>query len=141
MSFQRTEIEAMAESAPAASFLGASQSKIADWIEFVASADETPKDQHPLIFYAFAARVLAQTMGSLTPVAYADSHMRSLIVDMIKPGSTFFEPDSDGGPWQDEVLLPAHLALCLRAQAKAQRLWDSSAGSSSAAPGGEQALA
>ena len=141
MSFQRAEIEAMAESAPAASFLGASQSKIADWIEFVTSADETPKDQHPLTFYAFAARVLAQAMGSLSPVDYADSHMRSLVLEMIKPGATPFESDADAGPWQDELVLPAHLTLCLRVQARAQKAQDSSGGSSNAAPGGDQALA
>ena len=140
MSFEKSEITAMAAAAPEHSFMGAAQMKIAEWIEFVTSVDENPKDSHPLIFYGLVARILAEGVGSLAPVAYADPHMRNIVLQIVQLGAVPFEEDREG-LWCDQTVNPAHLSLCLRVQGKAQKLADVSIGASDAGPGGGQTLA
>ena len=126
MSFSRDEIEALAQTEPESSFLEAPVQKVSEWIAFITSVDDAPKDKHPLIFYGFVARILAQAMGSTEPVDFADTHMRTLVLDLVKPGAQPFEDDSSG-PWHSVIILPAHLSLCLRVQARAQAVLDVSA--------------
>ena len=136
MSFSQDEIQAMAATAPAGSFLGETEANIAKWIDFVASAYDDPKDKHPLMFYGVTARILAKTIGSMSPGDFADAHMRTFILDMIKPGVTPFEEDADG-EWKEEVILPAHVSACLRVQGKAAKLDTAPAASATDGAGGQ----
>ena len=71
-------------------FLAQSAEVQAKWLHFVKSVDADSRDLHEVIFYAPVARTLAEVMGSAQPADYAESHMRSLVVDDIKVGAAPF---------------------------------------------------
>ena len=63
------------------------------WLFFVCSVDDSPKDKHPIMFYAAVARQLAETMGSVEPVDYADAHVRDQTLAVVKSGTKPFDKE------------------------------------------------
>ena len=98
------------------------------WLQFVGSVHEP--QTHPVAFYVVVARALAQQMGSMSPQDYAEEHMRSMILDAIKPGSQPFVADAEG-QHKEVRLTPAHVSCALLVQARARRHADTSPSASS----------
>ena len=80
------------------------------WVEFVISVHDPPT--HPADFYVAVARVLAEEMGSLSPQDLADDHMRTMILETIKPGAQPFQSDGSS-PLKEVRLKPAHVSCAL----------------------------
>ena len=121
MAYTAQEIQELV-SEPQAAFSGLAPAKRTEWVSFVCSVDEAPKEKHPLLFYASVGRAMVELLGSAEKDDYADPHMRSQIIENIKSGAQPFAEDPPGGSWQGVTLNAAQVSLALRVQAKAQNM-------------------
>ena len=71
------------------------------------------------MFYAVAARALAEVMGSAQASDYAETHVRTQVIELLKPGAKPFQTDTEQEPWKDYVFKPAQVTWALKVQAKA----------------------
>ena len=122
MSFSASELKAALETVPSDQFLKLGEDARVQWLGFVTSVDEKPKDSHDVSFYAIVARTLAEVMGTALPADYAEAHMRGMIVTAVKVGAKPFQGDGEDEVWNSAHVLPAHVSLALRVQRRAADL-------------------
>ena len=124
MAFQIAEARDSVKGLPEEAFLHNPSDKSADWVLFVTTVDENPREKHDILFYAIVARVMAELCGSISPSDYNDEYMRTMIISSIKPGAKPFAGEDT--PWKDYALTPAHVACALRVQKKSTQAMPSS---------------
>ena len=118
--FDDFEIRTAVDAVPRDKFQGAGHTQRIDWVKFVASVDEAPKDKHPLMFYVTVARAMAETMGSLHSADYAEGHMRDMVVAGMKVGEALFDFGTETAEWRAVKLLPVHIVFALKVVEKAR---------------------
>ena len=112
------QIKAVVESLPEGTFQEMGSEVFQTWAQFVVSVHDPVA--HPAAFYVIVARALAELMGTAAPQDYADDHMRTMILDMIKPNAQPFSND-ESGPHKELRLRPAHVSCALLVQATAKK--------------------
>ena len=88
------QIKSLVESLPAETFQEIGSEAFQQWVQFVVSVHEPVV--HPASFYVIVARALAALMGTAAPQDYADEHMRTMILEMVKPQAQPFSTDESG---------------------------------------------
>ena len=114
------EIGQVLDGLPGTAFGGRPKDQQVQWLQHVMGVDSAPRQAHPVLFYAASARVLAEAMGTTHPMDYEESAMADHIRDAVQPRAKPFDADGENPEWRAVVILPAHLALCLRVQHRAQ---------------------
>ena len=109
MSFTKEEVVAALAPVPADRFLGLDEVARYEWVRFVTSVDNEPKNAHDVMFYAVIARALAELVGSAQPVDFAESHMRAMILDALKVGAEPFHGDGEDAPWDQAKVTGAQV--------------------------------
>ena len=135
MSFELGEYEEVVANLPHGNFSGVGDETRSSWLKFVSEVDDAPKSKHPLMFYASTARVMAEVMGSAQPEDFSEGHMRTQIIEMIKPNTKPFGGDGNPEQWRAVTISPAQVSLALRVQKKAAAAFTPADASPSILPG------
>ena len=114
------EIGRVLDGLPVTAFGGRSKDQQVPWVQHVMGVDSAPKQAHPVLFYAAAARLLAEAMGTTHPMDYEESAMADHIRDVVQPRAQPFDQEGEPPEWRAVIIFPAHVALCLRVQHRAQ---------------------
>ena len=81
---------------PKTAFASSDDGQRQAWLHFVAEAGGPV--ERPALFYVTVGRALADLMETVIPRDYADAHMRTMILDMVKAQTTPFSSDESTSP-------------------------------------------
>ena len=118
MSFTTTEVEAFVHGLPQGAFGSAGAEASVKWCEFLLTVDEAPKAHHDLFWFLSVGRLLAEKMGSLSPIDFGEAHMREMIGNIIKPGEKPYEAETESAEFRAWSVSPAQVAFAYRVQRK-----------------------
>lgn len=88
------------------------------WAHFVQGLDADPRERTPM-HYVATARMMAEVVGSVHPEDFGDASIKdALLAGLPASGTKPF--DAGGECWTGFTVTPAHRALALRVQGRAQ---------------------
>ena len=117
MAFPSAAITEVLATAASGAFNGADAPQIREWVEFVIGVDPNPAAKHDVFYYVAVARLLAESVGSVSPSDFEDPHMREMIKAAITVNALPYAGETDE-KWKNWKVVPAQVAFALRVQAK-----------------------
>eukprot|EP00959_Pyramimonas_sp_CCMP1952_P438297 9175686-Pyramimonas_sp.AAC.1 len=85
-----------------------------EWCNFLLSVDPTPKARHDLFQYLSVGRLLGDSMGSISPLDFADPAMRDMITNLVKNGEKPYDKEGESAEFRAWKAQPAQVAFALR---------------------------